>query len=173
MKSIFVIMALLISDIILGQNTNKLSLYGSIQLNQVIYDGVNSDRQTGFGYSVQLKFMNNSRFEPMLDFGLDRIQKYEDFTHTYEGRDIVKFQCYNLFLGTDFKIVKGFKFEIVLGASIIDSYTSWGFKPAVIYCFGKNERFFGKVSLTHTLPKYGENVEPFGYLNFGFGIKLF
>jgi hypothetical protein len=173
MKSLFVLVALLVSEVLIGQNTNKLSLNGSFQVNQVIYDGVNSDRQTGFGYSVQLKFMNKSKFEPLLNLDWDRIQKYEDFTHTYEGRDIVKFQSYNLFLGTDFKIGKGFKFEFVLAASIIDSYACWGFKSAVLYCFGKNERFFGKVSLTHTLPKYGENIKPFGYLNFGFGIKVF
>jgi hypothetical protein len=170
MKSLFVIIALLISHLLLGQNTNKLSLFGCFQVNQVIYDKVNPDNKpTGFGYGIQLKYVNPSKFEPLIELGWDRIQKYVEF----EGMKITKSQCFNFFIGTDFEIFSGFKLEFVLGASIIDSYASWGFKPAVLYCFGKNERFYGKVSLTHTLPKYGENIEPFGYLNFGFGIKVF
>jgi hypothetical protein len=169
-KSIFIITAILFSEVLLGQNTKKLSLLGCFQVNQVIYDKVNPDNKpTGFGYGIQLKYVNPSKFEPLIELGWDRIQKYVEF----EGMKITKSQCFNFFIGTDFEIFSGLKFEFILGASFVDSYACWGFKPAIAYNFGKNERFFGKVSLTHTLPKYGGNIEPFGYLNLGIGIKVF
>jgi hypothetical protein len=110
----------------------------------------------------------------LIEFSRDRIQWSEDFfMDIYNGRDINKFLIYNILIGADFKIIANLKVELGLGLSIIDSCPCWGFKPAVRYSFGKKERFFGKIALTHTLPKYGDETMPYGYLNVGGGVRIF
>jgi hypothetical protein len=159
----------------LGQSGIKLSSSFSFNVNKIIYDGIYPIyKTTGIGLGLQLGLSNQTIFKPIIEIDWDRFAKSTDMVSiTLEGKDVIKHRTYNLFMGSDFRIYKNFKMEVLVGPSFLDSYTYLGLKSAMIYSFGKNERFFGKVSLTYIRTLYDNIYEPFAYMTFSAGIKIF
>jgi hypothetical protein len=171
-KSILLIISFFIALQISAQTERATSMYLSFHGNQTIYDRVN----TGGGAGVGIEFMLNTKgkIKPKMEFDYDIFSGTDLLKLNNEGQVI--FQKRNVpcvFIGVLYNPINRVNLSLNLGTSFFNSKTYFAVKPSIGIYFDKKQRFEGKVSLTNIFQRDDAGKEPFGYLNFGIGIKLF
>ena len=164
----------------LGQNKSKITMDLSLQGVKMLYDNsapgnsnffwLNKDLPMGIGAELSISYNTNSKFSPQLDLSFTGFN-YRYYTFEY---DTWKYNTLNIFIGSSYQVVKHFELSFTIGTSFIKySRNFLGMKPELCYSIGNKERVKIKFSWTHILTKYGEEIEPFGYLGLGVGYRLF
>jgi len=175
-KSVLLFALLICALDIYSQDKVRMTASFDLHLNRVFYDPlVPNMKTTGRGGGLQIGLDMNTAFNPILEIDEDTytIGPQELVYVTYKGKDVRKHLAFNILGGVEVGIYKGLKMDFLIGPSFLDSYTYLALKPAMQYSFGKNERFFGKAAFTFVRTIYGDTYQPFEYLSFSAGIKIF
>jgi len=161
---------------IFSQDKIKMTASFDLHLNPVYYDPVKPGPGTvGRGFGFQMGLILNTAFMPILEYDYDEyfMGPQELVYITYKGKNVKKSKAFNCFGGLEITIFKGLKMDFLIGTSFLDSYKYLAVKPAMLYSFGKNERFFGKIAFTYVRTIYGDTVQPFEYYSVSAGVKIF
>ncbi len=157
---------------ILGQQSKKVSLFFNLQANKTLYDRV-MPNANGAGAGLELFLNTSTKFKPILEFNWD-VFSTSDVMIFQDGNELVKKRSVPyVFIGTSYNPLKRLYFTFTFGPSFINSEVYLGIKPCVAYYIGRKERFTAKISLTNIFERDDAGNEPFGYMNFGLGVRLF
>jgi hypothetical protein len=177
MKRSFLIFAgLTFAMNIFCQDHVRITASFDLHLNRVFYNAtLPYEKSTGYGYGFQLGLESNTAFSPVLEYDFEKffMGSQELVYITFKGKNVKKTRSFNFFGGAELDIFKGLKMDLLIGPCFLDSYKYLAIKPAMGYSFGKNERFFGKASFTYIRTIYGDTDQPYEYLSFSAGIKIF
>jgi hypothetical protein len=171
-KSILSIISFFIMLQISAQTERAISMYLSLHSAKVIYDRVN----TGNGAGLGIEFMLNTKGEvkPKMEFDYDLFGGTDIIKLNREGQELFqKYKVPCVFIGVFYNPINRVNLSFNLGTSFFNSMTYFAVKPSIVIYFDKKQRFEGKVSLTNIFQRDIAGKEPFGYLSFGIGIKLF
>ncbi|MEI6062199.1 MAG: hypothetical protein WCR72_15970 [Bacteroidota bacterium] len=157
---------------ILGQQSRKVSLFFNFQANKTVYDRV-MQNANGAGPGLELFLNTSTKFKPILEFNWDLFST-SDVMISKDGNELVKKRSVpSIFIGASYNPLNRLYITFTLGPSFINSEVYLGIKPCVGYYFGRKERFTAKISLTNIFERDAAGNEPFGYMNFGLGARLF
>jgi hypothetical protein len=176
MKKSILLFSLLIWMVnIYSQDKVRMTASFDLHLNHITYDPLRPYKTTGRGGGLQIGMDMNTAFSPILEIDEDTytMGSQEMVYITFNGKDVRKHLAFNFLGGVKANIFKGLKINLLIGPSFLDSYRYLAIKPAMLYCFGNNERFFGKIAFTYIRTIYGDTYQPFEYLSFSAGIKIF
>jgi hypothetical protein len=174
-KSGLLLILLFFALTVFSQDKVKMTSSFDLHLNHISYDPLRPYKTTGRGGGLQIGINMHTAFNPILEIDEDNytIGPQEMNYITFNGKDVRKHFAINILGGVNMGVYKGLKMNFLIGPSFLDSYRYLAIKPAMLYCFGKNERFFGKIALTYIRTIYGDTIQPFEYLSFSAGIKIF
>jgi len=173
MKHLRVILLLILPAAGYGQSLKKVSIYADFHVNKTVYDRTVSNNAGGFGGGLQIFLNTKSGFNPNIEATSDAFGGTKELHVTSDGRPIWPKDAVGSILGgMSLKLTPKSYVNLAAGPSFFDSKTYFTIKPAIAIRFPDNQRFVFKIALMHVFQHDDISNQPFGYLNFGFGIRF-
>ena len=156
-----------------GQSLKKVSVCADFHVNKTIYDRTPTNNAGGFGGGLQVFLNTKSGINPTIEATSDAFGGTKELYVTSDGRPIYSKDAVGSILGgVSLKVSTRSYFTIAAGPSFFNWKSYLTVKPALAIRFPDNQRFVFKIAFMHVFQHDDISSKPFGYLNFGLGIRF-
>ena len=157
-----------------AQEKHKLHSYIAFHVDATMYDRTRTNNAGGFGGGLETYLLTNSKFRPTLAVSGDAFGGTKEMYLTSDGRPIyAKSTVVSILAGSTYQASERVYINLAAGPSFFNSDVHMSLRPTIGVYFPANRQFVFKTSFTHVWQHDDISNEPFGFLNFGLGIRLF
>jgi hypothetical protein len=158
----------------IAQEKHKVHTYLDFHVNTTVYDRTRSNNAGGFGGGFETYLRTRSKFRPTLAVSGEAFGGTKELYLTADGRPIyAKSSLLSILAGSSYEGNGRMFINLAAGPSFFNSVVHLAVRPTIGVYFPANRQFVFKTSFTHIWQRDEISNDPFGFLSFAIGIRLF